>query len=774
MTFRRGHIPGVLVQARGLRGPKGEPGDITVISSAISTYLSNYANISHTHGVSVLGHNISATSASNGLILSVAPPSAAANSLVAGDYISMSVNGVVSTISVTGLQSAGPYLTTAAASDHTHSQYLTTAAASDHTHTEYQTTGAYLTTAAESWHSHNDLYIPLTSASNFALGTHNHGSLYTASITGSLITNSSVSSGLTLGVPRYLTTAANSTHTHGSAVVGINITGASASNGLTLSVANAIPLAYSSSFGQSWQLAGTHTAGTTASPMGSVLYLQGGDNITLSGNSNTIVISGNAGTGGAGGVGIGNTATIPFTSGSVQFSGENLTVNTSQGTGTQSTNQYIQLSVAAPDAAANSVYAGDYISLSTAGANTTVSAVGLQATSAMSNYLAVSNSSNLVAVSNSSLFIPQASAGNFFLDAFSSLLQATSNNSLSLGTGYTTHTHSGYLTTAAASNHTHNYAAVTHNHGSVAITGGIGITSSSNGLSVSLPPYLTTAAHSTHIHGSINTASTSGTDIKFTSASSGLSVGVPPYLTTVTNGSVVFSNVPGQGITFGSSTSGYSTTITASAAGGTAAGGNQITLSGNTAGTLAIISSGTLTLAGGNNITLRQSGNRVSVIGNPSGNVYFNDSNGISFGSSTSGVSTTITASINAGLGGAHTIYAIGNTESDSSMSYSDGQAYSISASNNLTVRVASNRIIQMWGEPAGIAGIGNTATVPFTSGSVRISGVNLTINTSSAGASQYLQISAPALGYLFFSNTNGHSWGSSVNGMSTSIYIIT
>lgn len=723
MTFRRGHIPGVLVQARGLRGPKGEPGDITVISSAISTYLSNYANISHTHGVSVLGHNISATSASNGLTLSVAPPSAAANSLVAGNYISMSVNGVVSTISVTGLQSAGPYLTTAAASDHTHSQYLTTAAASDHTHTEYQTTGDYLTTAAESWHSHNDLYLPIASSSVFATATHNHGSLYTASITGSLISNSSVSSGLTLGIPRYLTTAANSTHTHGSTVVGINITGASASNGLTLSVANAIPLAYSSSYGQSWQLAGSHTAGTTASPMGSVLYLQGGDNITLSGSSNTIVISGNASGTGGGGVGIGNTATVPFTSGSVQFSGENLTVNTSQGTGTQSTNQYIQLSVAAPDAAANSVYAGDYISVSTAGANTTVSAVGLQATSAMSNYLAVSGSSNLVAVSNSSLFIPQASAGNLFLDAYSSLLQATSDNSLSLGTGYTTHTHSGYLTTAAASNHTHNYAASNHSHGSVAVTGGIGITSSSNGLSVSLPPYLTTAARSTHIHGSINTASTSGTDIKFTSASSGLSVGVPRYITTVSNGSVIFSNVTGQGITFGSSTSGATTTITASAAGGV--GGNQITLSGNTSGTMAIISSGTMTLAGGSNITLRQSGNAVSVIGRPSGNVYFNDSNGVSFGSSTSGVSTTITASISGGNG-------------------------------------------------AGIAGIGNTATIPFTSGSVRISGINLTVNTSSSGASQYLQISAPALGYLFFSNTNGHSWGSSVNGMSTSIYIIT
>jgi hypothetical protein len=45
----------------------------------------------------------------------------------------------------------------------------------------------------------------------------------------------------------------------------------------------------------------------------------------------------------------------------------------------------------------------------------------------------------------------------------------------------------------------------------------------------------------------------------------------------------------------------------------------NVTLSGNTAGVLAHISSGTMTLAGGANITLSQAGNAVTVIGEPAG-----------------------------------------------------------------------------------------------------------------------------------------------------------
>ena len=47
-----------------------------------------------------------------------------------------------------------------------------------------------------------------------------------------------------------------------------------------------------SGMGVAWELEGANTSGTTSSVQGSLLYLSGGNNITLSGNSNTIIISG--------------------------------------------------------------------------------------------------------------------------------------------------------------------------------------------------------------------------------------------------------------------------------------------------------------------------------------------------------------------------------------------------------------------------------------------------------------------------------------------------
>lgn len=63
--------------------------------------------------------------------------------------------------------------------------------------------------------------------------------------------------------------------------------------------ANAQNTSVSSRFGQSWELEGNNTAGTTVSAQGSVWYFSGGNNMTLSGNSNTIIFS--AGAGGAAG-----------------------------------------------------------------------------------------------------------------------------------------------------------------------------------------------------------------------------------------------------------------------------------------------------------------------------------------------------------------------------------------------------------------------------------------------------------------------------------------
>src|SRR5262245_54469420 len=80
---------------------------------------------------------------------------------------------------------------------------------------------------------------------------------------------------------------------------------------------------------------------------------------------------------------------------------------------------------------------------------------------------------------------------------------------------------------------------------------------------------------------------------------------------------------------------------------------DAVSLSGNTAGALANVSTGTLYLAGGNNITLSQNANSVTISGAnaggaqtgisgiqvsdttyTSGTVTFRNANGISFGSS--------------------------------------------------------------------------------------------------------------------------------------------
>jgi hypothetical protein len=134
--------------------------------------------------------------------------------------------------------------------------------------------------------------------------------------------------------------------------------------------------------------------------------------------------------------------------------------------------------------------------------------------------------------------------------------------------------------------------------------------------------------------------------------------------------------------------------------------------------------------------------------------MYFSDANGVSFGSSVNGASTSISASYNSTHSHGNPTLALTNLTGTTA-----------SASNGLTLSLSA--------AAKGIGGLGNTLTIPFTTGSVMLSAVNLTVNTSANGVSQYLQISAPAIGYLYFSNTNGHSWSSSVNGVSTSVYIL-
>lgn len=659
----------------------------------------------------------------------------------------------------------------------------------------------FLLTAAQVNHTHSDLYIPLSQTSAYQTSVLNNTFLSTAAIsnhihgnaTGINITIGSSSDGIILSVGNYLTTAAALTHVHGPvslALTNLNGSYSSTNNGLTLSLS-----ANSAAGGNNITLAG-NTVGTLENMSSGTVTIAGGNNITLSQNGNAFTIIGAASGTDAGiafSLSSSNTSGTAnlVSSGTIYFEGgNNITVSQDNNTvkfigntpvtsylGSDATSNFAGigssivggsmtyntagLTISIPSVSAtasNAVYAGENISISTNGANTTVSAVGLQKTANMSLYQATSNNS---------IFLNSSASANFVQTAFSSLFQQVSNSSLSLPISYSSHTH-GSLYTATVS-------------GSV-----ITNSSASNGLTLGIPNFATGTV-GTHTHGSIYTISVSGTDIKNSSAQSGLTLSIPLYAisshthsnlypaisgttyyltsnlsntflitsqtgniyfqngsgvsfgsststgaTTVTasvdSGNVYFVNSLGSNITWGSSTSSISTYIYATAGGGTggAGGVGSFILGGNTTGA-STVSGSIVQLYGGDNITLSAYSNSiVRIDGAPSGTLSLINSNGVSFGTSVNGHITSVTASVNVG------------------------------------------------GGTGGIA-IGNTASSFFTTGSVMLSAQNLTVNMSTdTGSRQYVQISAPAIGYLFFSNNIGFSFTSSTNGVSTTIGLST
>lgn len=149
------------------------------------------------------------------------------------------------------------------------------------------------------------------------------GTGFTSTTTaGTAITAALGTGGLNMAVPAYITTYVN------------DLTSGRAGTGTTLAVTNvaatlgvgtngvALSMNVSHNDLDGWSLLG-NTAGTTSTLLSTEgpLYLQGGNNITLSGNSNTIVIQGAAG-GAGGGVAIADSAST-VSAGTVRFSNAN-------------------------------------------------------------------------------------------------------------------------------------------------------------------------------------------------------------------------------------------------------------------------------------------------------------------------------------------------------------------------------------------------------------------------------------------------------------------
>lgn len=185
----------------------------------------------------------------------------------------------------------------------------------------------------------------------------------------------------------------------------------------------------------------------------------------------------------------------------------------------------------------------------------------------------------------------------------------------------------------------------------------------------------------------------------------------------------------------------------------------NLTLTGNTAGVMAQVSSGTLSLAGGNNITLSQDGNAVTISGasqsaqtqsniqgiiasgstNRTGDISFANSNGVTFGLS----NNTVTASVAGGAQSAQTIggYATGNTTGQSSSSTMDARSVSLNALGGISAGF-SGGMLQM--SAPDISSLSYTGAVSISRNG----------NTISIGAPAYVSYSSTVLGNQSPGNT--------------------
>jgi hypothetical protein len=177
----------------------------------------------------------------------------------------------------------------------------------------------------------------------------------------------------------------------------------------------------------------------------------------------------------------------------------------------------------------------------------------------------------------------------------------------------------------------------------------------------------------------------------------------------------------GNNVTLNMSTAGSGGTLSI-----VAGGGNQLSLGGNTTGTLALISSGTALFAGGNNITLSQSGNSITI----------------------SAANTGTATQSNQSVG----LYASGNTTGVSSSTTVDARSLTVYGSGIISVGMSAGSLIVSAPAPAtlnplsaGMSTGGNTAgTTGIASNQLVLAGgANVTLSGSTNAGSMTISIAA-------------------------------
>ena len=352
---------------------------------------------------------------------------------------------------------------------------------------------------------------------------------------------------------------------------------------------------------------GGNTAGVLTLVSSGTALLAGGNNITLSQNGQSITISGaNAAAGSAAAVAIGGNSTSAgagystVTSGTALFAGgNNITLSQNGASITISGANAAAGSAAAVAIGGNSTSAGAGYSTVTSGTvlfdggnNITLSQNGSNITISAANQSAqTQNLFDLTISGNTAGTTALISSGTLTLDGGANITLSQNGNAITIvgpapGTAQTVQTQNCVdVTIDTNANYVGTPALISS--GTAIWAGGNNITLSQNGQEITIVGPSTVAQTNQTIGYSAEnntTLTTSGT-IDARSL----------YLYGAGNVSVGFS----------------SSSLIIS--GGGAAGGVDISLSGNTAGTPALISSGTAIFAGGNNITLSQNGQSITI-----------------------------------------------------------------------------------------------------------------------------------------------------------------
>ena len=429
---------------------------------------------------------------------------------------------------------------------------------------------------------------------------------------GNNVTLSGNASTIIFSIPNVLTTAMISDNTsvfqYTSATSAITSNAQNTSN-TSVITASAMNTSERSSYVTKWSLVGGNTAGTTTQAISNnVIYLSGGNNVTLSGNASTIVFS--AGAGGAG-VAVADSAASSVTNGTVQFANSNgvsFGLNGSTMTASFSGGGGNGVAVYASDG----TFSTGTVSLSASGGaitiNTEASKIGFSvpATSSLSAVGNITISSNVSTISLSVAGV-QGVAGSSASSVTNGVVQFSNMNGISFGLNVSTmtaSTNNASLVSQWSLAGANTAGTTTQNisNNIIYLSGGNNVTLSGNASTIvfSIPAVLTTAMATAERSSYVtkwslagaNTAGTTtqgisnnliylsgGNNVTLSGNASTIVVSIPNVLTTamatgerssyVTKWSLAGAN------TAGTTTQGISNNIIY------LSGGNNITLSGN-------------------------------------------------------------------------------------------------------------------------------------------------------------------------------------------------